>query len=129
MLKCIILYYHNILSKYQYGFKGHNSQPFLITMTKKFCKRVNKGDAFRLLLTDLLNALSNNLLIAKLHLHGFGMKLLNLIYHYSSKKKQRVKVIVNSGNYCTVFNWDQFWSHCYLLFFFVIYSIFTQAPL
>ena len=98
-------------------------------MTKKFRKRVNKGDAFRVLLTDLLNALSNKLLIAKLDVHGFGIKLLNLIYNYPSKKKQRVKVIVNSGNYCMVFNWGQFWSHCYLLFFFVIYSIFTQGPL
>ena len=89
MLKCIILYYHNILSKYQYGFKGHNSQPCLITMTKKCCKRVNKGDTFRVLLTDLLNALSPELFIARFHLHGFDMKLLNLIYDYLSKKKQR----------------------------------------
>ena len=124
MLKCIILYYHNILSKYQYGFKGHNSQPCLITMTKKFRKRVNKGDAFRVLLTDLLNALSPELFIARFHLHGFDMKLLNLIYDYLSKKKQRVEVIVNGGNYCMVFNWDQFWSHCYLLFFFAIYCFF-----
>ena len=112
MLKCIILYYHNILSKYQYDFKGHNSQPCLISMTKKFCKRVNKGDAFRVLLTDLLNALS-----PKLHLHGFDMKLLNLIYDYLSKKKQRVIVIVTGGNYCMVLYWDQFWNHCYSLFF------------
>ena len=129
MLKCIILYYHNILSKYQYGFKGHNSQPCLITMIKKFCKRVNKGDAFRVLLTDLLHALSPKLFIPRLHLHGFDMKLLNLIYDYLSKKKQRVRVIVNGGNYCMMFNWDQFWSYCYSLFFFVIYSIFSQAPL
>ena len=69
---------------------GHNSQHCLITMTKKFRKRVNKGDAFHVLLTDLSNALSHKLLIAKLHLYGFDMKLLNLIYDYLSKKKQRV---------------------------------------
>ena len=88
ILNCIILYYHNILSKYQCGFKGHNSQHCLITMTKKFRKRLNKGDAFRVLLTDLSNALSHELLIAKLYLYyGFGMKLLNLIYDYLSKKR------------------------------------------
>ena len=74
ILNYIILYYHNILSKYQCGFKGHNSQHCLITITKKFRKRVNKGDAFRVLLTDLSNALSHELLIAKLHLYGFDMK-------------------------------------------------------
>ena len=57
-------------------------------MTKKFRKRLNKGDAFRVLLTDLSNALSHELLIAKLYLYyGFGMKLLNLIYDYLSKKR------------------------------------------
>ena len=74
ILNYIILSYHNILSKYQCGFKGHNSQHRLITITKKFRKRVNKGDAFRVLLTDLSNALSHELLIAKLHLYGFDMK-------------------------------------------------------
>ena len=38
----IKLYYYNILSKYQCGFKGHNSQHCLITMTKKFRKRLNR---------------------------------------------------------------------------------------
>ena len=38
ILNYIILYYHNILSKYQCGFKGHNSQHCLITITKKFRK-------------------------------------------------------------------------------------------
>ena len=70
-----------------------------MTMTKKILKRVNKGDAFRVLLTDLPNALSHELLIAKLHLYGFDMKLLNLIYNDLSKKKQRVRIIVNGGNY------------------------------
>ena len=98
-------------------------------MAKKFRKRVNKGDVFRVLLSDLLNALLHELLIAKLHLCGFDMKLLNLINDYLSKKKQRVRVIVNGGNYCMMCNWDQFWSYCYSLFFFVIYSIFSQAPL
>ena len=46
ILNCIIQYYHNILSKYQCSFKGHNSQHCLIAMTKKFRKRLNKGDAF-----------------------------------------------------------------------------------
>ena len=64
-----------------------------MTMTKEILKRVNKGDAFRVLLTDLPNAFSHELLIAKLHLYGFDMKLLNLIYDYLlSKRKQRVKV-------------------------------------
>ena len=126
-----MLYCHNILSKYQCGFKGQNQQHCLITMTKNFVKRkrVNKGDVFRVLLTDLSNALSHEHLIGELYLQGFDMKLLNLIHDYLSKKKQRVKVMVNGGNYCMVFNWDQFWSHCYLLFFFGIYSVFSHAPL
>ena len=91
LLNYILLYYHNILSKCQCGFKGHNSQHCLITMRETFRKRVNKGDAFRVFLTRF--ALLHELLIAKLHLYGFDMKLLNLIYDYLlSKRKQRVKV-------------------------------------
>ena len=86
-------------------------------MTKKFRKRVNNCDAFCVFLTDLSNALSHEVLIAKLHPYGFDMKLLNLIYDYLSKKKQSVIVIVNGGNYCMMLYWNQFWNHCYSLFF------------
>ena len=86
-------------------------------MRKKFLKRVNKGDTFCVLLTDLSIAFSHELSIAKLDLYDFDMKLLNLRYDYLSKKKQSVIIIVTGGNYCMVLYWDQFWNHCYSLFF------------
>ena len=89
-------YFENILSKYQYGFhKSHNSRHCLITMIERWRESVDEGGAFTTLLSDLSKAfdcLPHELLITKLHAYDFDMRSLNLIYHYLSNIKQRVKV-------------------------------------
>lgn len=81
---------NNILPKYQCGFcKGYDSQHCLITKIEKWRERVDNGDAFRTLLTELSKAFycPNERPIAKLYARGFDIKSLNLMYDYLSKRK------------------------------------------
>ena len=86
------------MSKYQCGFRrGYNAQHCLITLreTEKWKKNVDNGGAFGALLNDLSKAfdcLPPELLIFKLHAHGFDKSSLKLIRSYLSNRKQRVKI-------------------------------------
>ena len=62
---------------------------------RKMEKRLDKGDKWGALLTDLSKAfdcLLHDLLTAKLHVYGFGIDLLRLIYSYVVGRKQRVRI-------------------------------------
>ena len=90
------LFFDSLLSKYQCGFRrGYNAQHCLITPIEKGKKRVDNGDAFGALLTDLSKAfdcLPHELLIAKLDAYGFDKSSLKLIHSYLSNRKQGVKI-------------------------------------
>ena len=85
-----------LLSKYQCGFrKGYNTQYCLLAMLEKWKSSVDKGSSFGALLTDLSKAfdcLSHELLIAKLHAHGFSLNALRLVHSYLTNRKQRTKI-------------------------------------
>ena len=88
-------YFDNMLSKYQHGREGYNSQHCLIRMIEKWRESVDKGDVFGVLLHELLKAftcLGNELLIAKIHASGFDRKSLNLINDFLPNRKQKVIV-------------------------------------
>ena len=91
----ISAYFDNILSKYQFGFRqGHSSQQCLLALIGKWKESLDKGGKCRALLTDLskaLDCLLRDLLITKLHAHGFEIDSLRLIYGYLVGRKQRVK--------------------------------------
>ena len=92
----ISAYFDKILSKYQFGFrKGYSSQQCLLVLMEKWKKCLEKGGKCGALLTDLSKAfdcLLHDLLIAKLHAHGFEIDSLRLIYSYLVGRKQRVKI-------------------------------------
>ena len=92
----ISLYFNDILSKYQCGFrKGFNAQYCLMVMIEKWKKALDQGGSCGALLTDLSKAfdcLLHDLLIAKLHAYGFSRKSLKLIYDYLSERLQRTKI-------------------------------------
>ena len=71
-------YFHDILSKYQCGFrKGFNVQHCLVSMIKKWKESVNSGGVFGALMTDLpktFDCLHHELSIAKLGAYGFDIK-------------------------------------------------------
>ena len=86
--KQLYIYFENILSKFQCGFrKGFSTQRCLLA--------AEKDHSFGALLTDLSKAfdcLSHDLLIAKLHSYGISLALLKLITDYLTNRKQRTKV-------------------------------------
>ena len=92
----ISIYFDDILSKYQCGFrKGFGTQQCLVAMTEKWRKYLDKGGSCGALLTDLSKAfdcLVPELLVAKLHAYGFDSESLTFIYSYLSNRKQRVKI-------------------------------------
>ena len=78
------------------GFRqGFSTQHYLLTMTEKWRKYLDKHGVNGALLTDLSKAfdcLLHDLLIAKLAAYGFDYESLTLIQSYLSNRKQRTKV-------------------------------------
>ena len=89
-------YFEYLFSKYQCGFrKGFSVANCLLPMIEKWRESLDQGGAYGALLTDLSKAfdcLSHDLLIAKLHAYGLGIKSLRLMYSYLTNRKQRVKI-------------------------------------
>ena len=96
LFKQMNLFFENILSKYQCGFrKGASVQHCLLLMIEKWKKSMDDKKSFGALLTDLSKAfdcLVHDLLIAKLHAYGFTIPSLKLINSYLTNRKQRVKI-------------------------------------
>ena len=90
------IFFDNILSKYQYGFrKGFTTQHCLLAMLEKWKRSVDNGKAFDTLLTDLskdFDRFDHELQIVKLNAYGFSLTALKLIYDYLSNRKQRTKI-------------------------------------
>ena len=90
------VYFENILSKFQCGFrKGFSAQHCLIYMIEKWKKSLDNKGAAGALLTDLSKAfdcLNHGLLIAKLNAFGIDYPSLNIINNYLSNRSQRVKI-------------------------------------
>ena len=90
------VYFENILSKFQCGFrKGFSSQHCLIYMIEKWKKSLDNKGAAGALLTDLSKAfdcLNHGLLIAKLDAFGLDYHSLSMINNYLTNRSQRVKV-------------------------------------
>ena len=104
MFSQMSVYFDEIFSKYQYGFrKGDSTQQYLLTLLEKWKAAVDKGKVFEVLLTDLSKAfdcLNHKLLIAKLNAYGFTLPALKLVHDYLSDKKQRTRV---NNSYSTWF--------------------------
>ena len=83
------------MSPYLCGYrKGFNSQDALISLTVRWRKSLDdKGyrGAVLLELSKAFDTLNYDLLIAKLHAYGFGIKTLKLLHSYLTKKWQRTK--------------------------------------
>ena len=92
----ITVFFDNILSKYQCGFrKGFSAQHCLLRLIETWRKYIDSGKVAGALLTDLSKAfdcISHDLLIAKLYAYGFDMQAITLVHSYLSDRKQRVKV-------------------------------------
>ena len=85
-----------LLSKYQCGFcRNFSAQNCLLAMFQKWKSSVDKGKAFRELLTDHskeFDCLSHELIIKKLNTHEFSLSALKLMQSYFSERKQRTKI-------------------------------------
>ena len=91
-----ILFFEDILSKYQCGFrKEHSAHHCLLVLTEKWKQSVDHGKVFGALLTDLskaFNCLPHSLFIGKLKAYGFDNNSLNLVNDYLSRCFQRTKI-------------------------------------
>ena len=73
-------------------------------MLKKWKLAVEKGKYFGALLTDLSKAfdcISQEFVLAKLHVYGFSLRALRLIHSYLTNRKQRTRL---NGNYSS---WEE----------------------
>ena len=95
----LTMFFENILSKYQCGFrKGHGTQHCLLLILEKWKKALDNKEIFGALLIDLSKAfdcLNYELLIAKLHAYGLSLSSLKLVHDYLLNRKYRTKVIHN----------------------------------
>ena len=99
MNKQLSIYFEEILSKFQCGFrKGFSTQHCLLLMLKKWKRVVDNDKVFRVLLTDLskpFDCISHNLLMAKLNAYGLSLSALKLVHSYLQNCKQRTKIRSN----------------------------------
>ena len=86
----------NKLSSLLGGFrKRYSTQHALLRLIEKWRKCLDNSEIITAIQMDLSKAydcISNDLLIAKLHAYGFGMKSLQFLYNYLTNRKQRVKI-------------------------------------
>ena len=82
-------------SKYQCGFrKGFSAQHYLVSILEQWKSATDNKKAFGALLTDLSNTvdcLSHDLLIAKLNTYGFNMSALRFVHSYLKNPMQRTR--------------------------------------
>ena len=94
--KLLYIYFENILSKFQCGFRnGFNTQHCLLLMIEKWKVAADQDQFFGALLTDLSRAFdcfSHDLQVAKLHSYGMSLASLKLLSDYLTNRKQRTKV-------------------------------------
>ena len=94
--KQLSVFFENILSKYQCGFrKGFSAQHCLIPLIENWRASLDQGFAFGALLTDLSKAfdcLQHELLVAKLYANGLDFAAVKFVYSYLTGRKQRTKV-------------------------------------
>ena len=84
-------------SRHQCGFrKGYSTLQCLLAMLEKWRSAVdNKKETFGALLTELPKAfdcLSHELLLVKLHVHGFSIPAIRLVNSCLKNRKQRTKI-------------------------------------
>ena len=89
-------YFDNIFSEYLSGFrKGYGCHHVLMRMIENWKNALDNKKVIAALSMDLSKAfdcLQHDLIIAKLHVYGFEMQALKLIYSYLSKRFQSVRV-------------------------------------
>ena len=71
-------------------------------MLKKWKLAVDKGKYFGALLTDLSKAfdcISQEFVLAKLHVYGFSLRALRLIHSYLTNRKQTIRVNANHSSW------------------------------
>ena len=94
--KLLYIYFENILSKFQCGFRnGFNTQHCLLLMIEKWKVAADQDQFFGALLTDLSRAFdcfSHDFQVAKLHSYGMSLASLKLLSDYLTNRKQRTKV-------------------------------------
>ena len=102
MYNQILSYIDKHLSPYLFGFrKGHSTEQCLNVMIESWKRALDQNKYVGAVLTDLSNAidcLNHELLLAKLEAYGFETQPLNFIYNYLSNRNQRAKV---KSNYST----------------------------
>ena len=94
--KQLSIYFEEILSKFQCGFrKGFSTQHCLLLMLEKWKRAVDNNKAFGALLTYLSKAfdcISHDLLIATLNAYELSLSALQLVHSYLQNRKQRTKI-------------------------------------
>ena len=124
--KQLSIYFEEILSKFQCGFrKGFSTQHCLLLMLEKWKRAVDNNKAFGALLTYLSKAfdcISHDLLIATLNAYELSLSALQLVHSYLQNRKQRTKIGSSYSLWkeIQVFHKDQFWNHFCLIYFYVI---------
>ena len=86
----------NKLSSLLCGFrKRYSTQHALLRLIEKWRKCLHNSEIITVIQMDLskvYDCISQDLLIAKLHAYGFGMKSLQFLHNYLTNRKQRVKI-------------------------------------
>ena len=84
-------YMDELLSRHRICFrKGYSKHQCLLTMLEKLKSAIDNKKTFGALITDLPKAfdcLSHELLLAKLHAHGFRIPALRLVYSDLKNRK------------------------------------------
>ena len=92
----IYKYFSHILSKWQFGFRNfYSTQHYLLVMTKKWSKCLDKAGISGATLTDLsksFHCILHDLLIAKLAACSFDYQSLRLRESFLSNRQERTKI-------------------------------------
>ena len=96
MCKQLSNHFNNIFSKFQCGFrKTFDEQHCFLLIIDQWKKAVQNNKVFGAILTGLSEAIDcicHDLLIAKLHAYGLSLADLKMIQHFLQNQKQRTKI-------------------------------------
>ena len=109
----LISHVNDIFSDFVSAYRSkYSSSQMILSLIEEWKEKLDKGFFVGAVLTDLSKAfdcIPQDLLIAKLNVHGFDKKSLVFFYSFLKRKKQCLNVKKNAKHISNIISWGSSW--------------------